>query len=80
MRLDNAAYAIVGEPGAGNVISGNNRAASTADGLYVTGGGRHRIQGNLIGTNSFGDPLGNYRRGDGLRRHERNPRRGNGTG
>ncbi|MDH3706531.1 MAG: right-handed parallel beta-helix repeat-containing protein, partial [Acidimicrobiia bacterium] len=63
IRLDDAAYTVIGQPGAGNIIAGNDNAASTADGIFVVLGGGHTIQANLIGTNLLGSGLGNYSAG-----------------
>jgi hypothetical protein len=41
------------EPGARNIISGNSR------GVYIYGGSNNVVQGNWIGLNAAGDPLGN---------------------
>jgi len=37
-----------------NVISGNDNAANLADGIWITGGANHTIQGNYIGTDATG--------------------------
>ena len=63
IRLSGTSGAVVGAPGGGNVVSGNNLAAATADGIYVSGGSNHTLQSNLIGTNDIGTPLGNYAAG-----------------
>ena len=50
--------------GAGNVISGNNNSGTSADGIYITGGGSHTVQGNNIGLGADGSMLlGNYSSG-----------------
>ena len=66
IRLNGATDAIIGAPGAGNIVSGNNLAAATADGIYVNGGSGHTIQSNLIGTNAAGASFGNYAAGIAL--------------
>ena len=63
IRLSGTSGAVVGAPGGGNVVLGNNLAAATADGIYVSGGSNHTLQSNLIGTNDIGTPLGNYAAG-----------------
>ena len=60
IRLSGSTGATIGAAGAGNIVAGNNLAPATADGIYVTGGGSHIIQSNLIGTNDAGASLGNY--------------------
>ncbi len=46
--------------GARNVISGNNNLATFADGIWISGGSSHVIQGNYIGTTADGlSTLGN---------------------
>lgn len=50
--------------GAGNVISGNNNSGTSADGIYITGGGSHMVQGNYLGLAQDGSTvLGNYSSG-----------------
>ncbi len=63
LRLDGATAAVIGVVGAGNVISGNDLAAGTADGIFINGGSGHTIHANVIGTNQAGDALGNYNAG-----------------
>ena len=54
---DNAQFNTIGgaQPGAGNLISGNNSTVSGSCGIYLSGNGDNLIQGNLIGTNAAGD-------------------------
>ena len=51
IRLDTNSSTTIGGTilGAGNVISGNDNSGTSADGIYITGGGSHTIQGNTIG-------------------------------
>jgi hypothetical protein len=50
-----------------NVISGNTDSGSYADGIYISGGSGHIIQGNYIGTNIIGTiAFGNYHSGIAL--------------
>ncbi|MEM9893128.1 MAG: right-handed parallel beta-helix repeat-containing protein [Actinomycetota bacterium] len=56
VRLGNATGATVRD----SVISGNDEPTFVADGIFVTGGSGHRVQGNHLGTNADGDPLGNF--------------------
>lgn len=54
---DNAQFNTIGgaQPGAGDLISGNNSTVSGSCGIYLSGNGDNLIQGNLIGTNAAGD-------------------------
>ncbi|MGI9600950.1 MAG: LamG-like jellyroll fold domain-containing protein, partial [Acidimicrobiales bacterium] len=63
IRIPGSTNASIGAVGAGNVISGNTDSGSSADGFYITGGGGHVVQANLIGTNDVGASLGNYNAG-----------------
>jgi len=63
IRLNGTTGATIGSPGGGNVVSGNNLIAGTADGIYINGGSGHTIQSNLIGTNDAGAALGNFSAG-----------------
>ncbi len=61
IELSGTTGAVIGSPGFGNIIAGNNQTA--ADGVYITGGSGHTIEANIIGTNGAGAALGNFSSG-----------------